>query len=132
MLYLPLTSIFWPIIALPDNVERVFGPPIRLLKKVGDMVSNGVQLDLARDVGERMVDGRGLAFGYEVRDYVLKKAAEYRALQEKRWQMREERARQADPRYRHDPYLEQRVAEVKASEEAARVAKMGKGKENEK
>lgn len=126
LLYLPLTSVFWPILNLPQNVERVVGPPVRLLQRVGDLIQRGVPQDLGRDVVERMVDGRGLAFGGQVWDYVARKGAAYRAQQEERWAAREEQARQ------QDPHLAQRVAEVEASKEAARVARMGKDKEDEK
>lgn len=132
MLYVPLTSLFWPIVSLPENAERVLGPPMRLLQKVAGMVKDGTQLDLARDIGERMLDGRGVAFGWEVRDFVLRKTAETRAAQLKRWEAAAEQVQQAEAQEARRANFEQRVAEVKAGEEAARVAKMGKGKENEK
>lgn len=138
MLYLPLTSLFWPIVSLPENVERVFGPPLRMIQKITNLTSEGSQAKIAKEIYDRAVDGRGLAFAKQVGEYAEQRAQKRREEEQKRRQMIEDQARQelerrADPRYRYDPrldpYREQKIAEVKAGEEAARVAKMGKEKE---
>lgn len=148
MLYLPLTSIFSPIVNLPENMERIFGPPVRMLQRVATLTQDGAQLNFLKELGQRIVDGRQLAFLQQLNTYVSEKNAKRLEEEKKKQEMIAEKAQQqiahrGDPRYdasyhtRLDPYAEQKIREVKAGEEAARVAKkmgkeMGKEKENEK
>lgn len=141
MLYLPLTSIFSPIVNIPENMERIFGPPVRMLQRITTLTQEGAQFKFLEQLGQRIADGRQLAFMQQLSTYVReknekKRDAEEKAAAEKAQQQLARRADPGfDPRYgtRLDPYAEQKIREVKAGEEAARVAKeMGKEKEKEK
>ncbi len=43
MLYLPLTSLFYPILAIPQNFNKVFSPGYRLFNEYIESFQNGVQ-----------------------------------------------------------------------------------------
>lgn len=115
-MHVPLTSVFWPILALPDNVNRVVGPPTRFITRYIETFTDGTQTRQLKRLGEEMANGSGLTFAGKIWQHALLRIREVNEHYEARKEEAAERAEQA-----------------RQAADAARAAKgMGKEKDNNK
>lgn len=57
LFYLPLTSLFYPILSIPQTLDRVFSPSKAFLIRYADSFSNGSQLQAYERFKEEATNG---------------------------------------------------------------------------
>lgn len=89
LFYLPLTSVFYPIIAIPQTLKTVFAPSIELLSRYKDSFTDGTQRLNYKAFKEEMADGGAVKMIEKFDKYLAERTKELKALREKEKEERE-------------------------------------------
>ncbi|KAL7422908.1 hypothetical protein Q5752_002205 [Cryptotrichosporon argae] len=83
LLHLPLTSLFAPLLNLPENISRVLAPSYNLLSAYASSFSDGSQRRALRAFADEAARGGAVDVLRKVREHHLKKAQRIREEREK-------------------------------------------------
>lgn len=90
-MHLPLASVFSPILALPDNMNRLLSPSLNLLSAYkASFVEGGQARNLARFVETVRNNGAGEMVG-KINTFIEKRVQEGREKREEMMKQRQER-----------------------------------------
>jgi len=91
LLYLPLTSLFHPIISIPDTLSQIFSPSYRLINRYVESFSDGSQEKTIQSLRDDIKEGGAIKVLGDLDKY-LKKMSE--RLNDARQEREKERERE--------------------------------------
>ena len=95
LFYLPFTSIFYPIIAIPETLKTVFAPSIELVSRYKDSWTDGTQRLNYKAFMEEVADGGATKMVDKFDKYLAERTKELKALREKQREEKESKMREA-------------------------------------
>lgn len=93
MAYLPLTSIFHPILSIPTTINRIFSPTLNFLNRYRDSFTDGSQTRALEKFREEVDKGGAVAVLGKVKGHWEKKVQRQKEQIEKQKELREMEAK---------------------------------------
>ena len=109
LLYLPLTSLFHPILSFPENLSKFLSPPKRLIEMYAESWTSGTQIRNLTALKEHVENGEPLKLLNRMGEYLEKNAKERKEEIEK---LKVKREAEKRLREQEQERLKQQAAEV--------------------
>lgn len=108
LLYVPLTSLFHPILSIPSTLSFFLTPPLNFLSAYRDSFTNGTQLRNAKALYEASTDGSAYTMAEKLITHHRAKVAA--ALERRKEVLAEREAQRADMQAQLDEQKEEMAA----------------------